>query len=160
MKKKIAVLVFCFSITLYNCKNEKQSSDKTTQTEAENSLKDISELTYFEVYTVLFADKNGGFDAHGDLYGQDAVTNLMITEENSECGKTLFLASNSDKEITLAIKASFSFPGNPVNEIVRAYTLKPTEKISTGNSKLCYNGKEYDIKRDIISAGFSTLTNH
>ena len=137
-----------------SCKTDKKSSDKSTINTTENTLKDISELSYVETYYLLFTNNNGGFDAHGDLYGQDAVSNLSFSEETSSCGKGLFLFNNSStSKITFALKASFNFPRNPNKEMIRAYTIKANEKISVGNSKLCYNGKEYAIKREIISAG-------
>ena len=95
-------------------------------------------------------------DFHGDAFGQGAVSNLEMTEAKGDCGKEFFLTNTGDKKVDLAVKSSFSFPGNPTNEIVRAYKIKPAEKISIGNSKLCYDGKEFMIQKDIISAGFST----
>jgi len=139
-----------------SCKSDKKSPDKSPINTTQNTLKDISELTYIEVYNLLFTNNNGGFDAHGDLYGQDAVSSLSFSEETSSCGKGLFLSNDSSTNtITFALKASFNFPGNPNNEMIRAYTINTNEKISVGNSKLCYNGKEFAIKREIISAGIT-----
>ena len=90
------------------------------------------------------------------MYGQDAVSSVIINTENSDCGNALFLLNNSDKSIVLAVKASFNLTGNPNNEMTRAYNIKPTDTLSLGNTVLCYDGKEYPIKRDIISAGFIT----
>ena len=151
---KLNILFLSVSILLSSCKSDKKSPNKATISTTENTKKDISELSYLEIYHLLFTNNNGGFDAHGDLYGQDAVSNLSFSEEISSCGKGLFLTNNSSTNtITFALKASFNFQGNPNNEILRAYTIKTAEKISIGNSKLCYNGKEYAIKREIISAG-------
>jgi len=36
----------------------------------------------------------------------------------------------------------------------RAYIIPPSEKNYIGNSKLCYNDKEYDIKKEITPARF------
>lgn len=150
------LLILSFSVLFINCKNNNQSVDKIDIDNTKIPLKDISELSYMEVYYALFTDNNGGFDAHGDLYGQGEISNVSIIEENSTCGKTLFLSNNSsENEITLAIKASFNLPGNPTHDMLRAYKLKQNEKISIGNSVLCYNGKEYAIKREIVSAGIS-----
>ncbi len=156
MKSNILFLFFAATVLFSSCKNEKQPSDDTNLITNSPTLKNISELSYLEVYYALFTDNNGGFDAHGDLYGQEAVLHLVINTENSDCGQALFLQNNSDESITLAVKASFSLTGNPTNEMTRAYTIKPTDTLSLGNSILCYNGKEYPIKRDIISAGFTT----
>jgi len=158
MKLNILFLFLSVSILMSSCKSDKKPQDKpldkSTINTAEKALKDISELSYIEIYYLLFTNKNGGFDAHGDLYGQKAVSNLSFSEETSSCGKALFLSNNSSvNTITFALKASFNFPGNPNNEMVRAYTIKANEKISVGNSMFCYNGKEYTIKREIISAG-------
>jgi len=156
MKLNILFLFLSVTILMSSCKSDKKSPDKSPINTTQNTLKDISELTYIEVYNLLFTNNNGGFDAHGDLYGQDAVSSLSFSEETSSCGKGLFLSNDSSTNtITFALKASFNFPGNPNNEMIRAYTINTNEKISVGNSKLCYNGKEFAIKREIISAGIT-----
>ncbi len=156
MKLNILFLFLSAVILFSNCKNNKQASDKPDTTKNADTLKDISELSYIEIYRILFTNNNGGFDAHGDLYGQDAVSSISFSEEKNACGATIFLSNNSSKDsIKLAVKASFNFPGNPTKEMIRAYTIKPAGKISIGTSKLCYNSKEYLIQRKIISAGFS-----
>ncbi|TSE10204.1 MULTISPECIES: hypothetical protein [Aquimarina] len=155
---KFYIIILCLlPFTIFtNCKSDKQNSDKINVNSTEKEQKDISELSYLEIYHQLFSNKSGGFDAHGDLYGQEAISNLSISEHPSDCGNVLFLSNTADKIITLAIEASFNFPGNPNATMVRAYTINPNEKISIGNSILCYDNKEYDIKREIISAGFTT----
>ncbi|AXT20425.1 hypothetical protein D7030_04705 [Flavobacteriaceae bacterium AU392] len=152
MKLKLLFLPLCIFLLCINCKNNNQTSDDTPQ----SALKNISELSYLEIYRALFVDNNGGFDAHGDLYGQEAVSYLSFSEEADVCGNIMYLSNTSNKSITLALKSSFNFPGNPENEMLRAYVLPANEKISVGNSKFCYNGKEYNIKKEIISAGFET----
>ncbi|MEK6154563.1 hypothetical protein WIW50_14935 [Flavobacteriaceae bacterium 3-367] len=149
--KNIALLLLLLA---FGCKDAK--STKQTSADPEPVVKDISELSYIEIYEALFTDSNGGFDAHGDLYGQEAVSHLSIQERASSCGDALELSvQDTEKDITLAIKANFNFPGNPNTEMIRAYTIKPAEKISIGNSKLCYDGKEYVVQREIVSAGFA-----
>ncbi|OUR91908.1 hypothetical protein A9Q87_08895 [Flavobacteriales bacterium 34_180_T64] len=155
MKLNSLLLFLAVTVLFAGCKNEKHTTGDTNLKTNSPALKNISELSYLEIYHALFVDDNGGFDAHGDLYGQDAVSSLIINSENNDCGNALFLLNNSDKPIVLAVKASFSLTGNPVNEMTRAYTIKPTDTLSLGHSVLCYDGKEYPIKRDIISAGFS-----
>lgn len=154
MKLNNIYLLLCVAILFSGCKNDKTNSDKIDSNITDTNLKDISELSYIEIYRALFADGNGGFDAHGDLYGQDAVSYLSFSEESNSCGNALYLSNTSKDSIILALKFSFKFPGNPTNEMLRAYRIPPSEKISVGNSKLCYNGKDYDIKKEITSAGF------
>ncbi len=158
MKHHILTTLFLSLILVVACKDK--TTTQPTAAMPEETVKDISELTYLEIYQVLFTDNHGGFDAHGDLYGQEAVSELIIEKDaDTDCGETLILTSNSqEKEITLAVRASFNFPGNPNNEMLRAYNIKPAERISIGNSKLCYNGKVYDITREIVSAGFKNGT--
>jgi len=153
---KLNILFLSVTLLFASCKNEKHTADDTNLKTNSPTLKNISELSYLEIYHALYVDDNGGFDAHGDLYGQDAVSSLNINTDNSDCGNVLFLLNNSDKSIVLAVKASFNLTGNPTNEMTRAYNIKPTDTLSLGNSVLCYDGKEYPIKRDIISAGFIT----
>jgi len=156
MKLTTLFFVFILSILFVNCDNKKQTTNEKVNTVSETTLKNISELTYIEIYKILFTDSNGGFDVHGDMYGQDALSNIIILEEVSQCGKALFISNNSgEKEITVAIEAGFNLPGNPNTKMIRAYIVKPGGKISIGNSKLCYNGKEYILNRKIISAGFN-----
>lgn len=140
-----------------SCKNDKKYTDENNVNATNITLKDVSELSFMEIYRALFTSNNGGIDVHGDLYGQEAVSSLTILEEDSSCGKALFIINNSDdKEITLAIEASFNLPGNPNTQIIRGYMVKPAKKVSIGNSILCYNSKEYIINRKVISAGFTT----
>ncbi len=156
MKLKILFLFLLIISISFSCKTDKPASSDTESKTTEIPLKDISELSYLEIYHALFVNKNGGFDAHGDLYGQEAVSSISFITKKSSCGDSIFLQNDSTTQtITLAMKASFNFPGNPQHEMLRAYTLKPTEKVSIGNSKLCYNGKEYTLKKEIVSAGFT-----
>ncbi len=154
MKLKNSVVPLVVLFLTFGCK-ETTSSKKTTG--PENTAKDISELSYLEIYQALFTDGNGGFDAHGDLYGQEATSELVIENgPDPACGEALSLRSKeTEREITLAVRANFDLPGNPHTEMLRAYTIKPTETISIGTSKLCYNGKEYAVQREIVSAGFT-----
>ncbi|MDT7830894.1 hypothetical protein RQM59_00795 [Flavobacteriaceae bacterium S356] len=156
MKLKSLFLLLTLFVFYSSCKNNSKPSKNSINTSEKKSVKNISELTYVEIYYALFTNNNGGMDFHGDAFGQGAVSSLSMTEVNDDCGKGFFLTNTSDKNIDLAVKSSFSFPGNPTNEIVRAYKIKPAEKISIGNSKLCYDGKEFMIQKDVISAGFST----
>ncbi|TJY37763.1 hypothetical protein [Pontimicrobium aquaticum] len=155
MKLYSLFLFLIITILLSGCKNNKTTSIQPDLNITDIKLKDISELSYIEIYKILFIDNNGGFDAHGDLYGQDAISYLSSSQEIDSCGNILYLTNTSKDSITLALKSSFNFPGNPNKEITRAYQLPPSEKISVGNTKLCYNGKTYNIKKEITSAGFS-----
>lgn len=95
-------------------------------------------------------------DAHGDLYGQEAISYLKIEIDsvNSNCGDKLVLTTTANNEVDLAIKTTFKLEDNPTKEFIRAYKIKPTEKIAIGTSIVCYNSNEYQITREIISAGF------
>jgi len=155
MKFKILIAAVTFSLVFTSCKDVEKPKEINSK-QAETTLKNVNELTYIEMYHVIFKDKSGGMDAHGDLYGQAAISNLKIENAalKSNCGNTLLLVSDSAAKIELAIKATFKFADNPTKEFIRAYTINPTEKITIGTSKVCYNGKEYQITREIISAGF------
>lgn len=155
MKFKILMAVLTFSLVFVSCKDGEKSKE-TNSNQAETTLKNVNELTYIEMYHVVFKDKSGGMDAHGDLYGQAAISSLKIETATVklDCGNSLLLVSDSDTKIELAIKATFKFEDNPTKQFIRAYTINPTEKITIGTSKVCYNGKEYQITREIISAGF------
>lgn len=155
MKLNILLFFVSASIILFSCKNDKQTTNKDNlESNTTNSLKDVSELTYMDIYKLLYTTNNGGFDAHGDLYGQEAITSIKTEEELSNCGKAVYLVNTSNKTIELAVKATFNLTGNPHKEMVRAYRIEPAQKISIGNTKLCYANKEYLIGKQIISAGF------
>lgn len=155
MKFKILIAAVTFFLVFVSCKNGEKPKE-TNPKQVEATLKNVNELTYIEIYHVLFKDKSGGMDAHGDLYGQAAISNLKIENSTTkpDCGESLLLVSDSNQEIELAIKATFKFADNPTKEFIRAYSIKPTEKMNIGTSKVCYDGKEYQITREIISAGF------
>ncbi|WP_298902578.1 hypothetical protein [uncultured Psychroserpens sp.] len=155
MKLHNFYLFLVATIFFLGCKTDKTNSNDTDSNITDTKLKDISELSYIEIYRTLFVDGNGGFDAHGDLYGQDAISYLSFSEEPDSCGNIMYLLNTSKDSITLALKSSFNFPGNPNKEMLRAYKIPPNKKISVGNSKLCYNGKDYNIKKEITSAGFN-----
>ena len=156
MKPINLFLSYFLFILLFGCKTEVKSPQNNPNN-AQHNQKDISELSYIEIYEVLFADGNGGFDAHGDLYGQNAISNAKIVNDSDpNCGDRQSITSmDKEQNITLAVKATFNFSGNPHKEMIRAYTLKPAAQISIGNTILCYNGKEYTIHREIVSAGFT-----
>lgn len=156
MKLKSVFILVLFVIGFGSCKNNVRNSEGSINASQNKNVKNISELTYVEIYYALFTNNNGGMDFHGDAFGQSAMLDLKRTVTDDSCGKGLFLTNMSGKDINLAVKSSFSFPGNPTTEIIRAYKIKPAEKISIGNSKLCYDGKEFMIQKDVISAGFST----
>lgn len=155
MKIKLYLIPVILIALLLSCKTEKRSEESSENSNTEKTLKNISELSYMEIYYALFTDGNGGFDAHGDLYGQDAISSVSVEEEPASCGNKMYLENTTAKSITLAVKASFNFPGNPTHEMLRAYTVKAHEKVFIGNSKLCYDGETYTIERTIVSAGFS-----
>ncbi|TJY38217.1 hypothetical protein [Pontimicrobium aquaticum] len=77
-------------------------------------------------------------------------------------GNKLLLITTANNDIDVAIKTTFKLEDNPVKESIRAYKIKPTEKIPIGTSKVCYIGKEYQVTCEIVSAGFKNekTTNH
>ncbi|WP_299224898.1 hypothetical protein [uncultured Psychroserpens sp.] len=155
MKSNNLYILLFITFLLSSCKIDKESSNTPNSNIMDTNLKDISELTFIEIYRTLYKDGNGGFDAHGDLYGQDAVSYLSFFKEPSSCGNLIYVSNRSQDSIILALKSSFNFPGNPNKEMLRAYKVPPNEKTPVGNSKFCYNGNTYDIKKEITSAGFS-----
>ncbi|RDY59762.1 hypothetical protein [Flagellimonas nanhaiensis] len=138
-----------------SCKNNKKevvSDDSKT----EQTLKDISELSYQEIFYLLHSEEEYGIDYHGEAFGQDASHKVILVNLASDgCGNGVALRSTEDKmTLQAAVKISFRFLGNPANEMYRLYSVKPEETIPVGHSKLCYNGSEYIIQREIVSAGF------
>jgi hypothetical protein len=157
MNKKL-IMCFLLVLTLVAACKEKKNQVNEASKMVEEPLKDISELTYPEIFYLLHNEEEYGMDFHGDLFGQEAASfATFITEANSECGEAVAIkSSNKEATIQVAVKTTFSFPNNPSNELVRLYKVKPEATIPVGHNKLCYNGDEYAINREIVSAGFSS----
>ncbi|WP_190809198.1 hypothetical protein [Flagellimonas sp. S3867] len=156
---------FCISgllillLLISSCKDVKKENSNN-EVKTEQQLKDISELSYQEIFYLLHGEDEYGIDYHGEVFGQDASEKVsLVNLESNECGNRIVLQSNeNEKSIQVAIKVSFSFPGNPANEIHRLYTVKPEETTPVGHTKLCYKGLEYVIQREVVSAGFNDQT--
>ena len=95
-------------------------------------------------------------DALGAVH-EDAVADVTLgLKDKTECGDAVWLSSaHSDENIKVAVRTTFNLPGNPANEMFRAYVVKPGESLPVGHNLLCYQGKEYQINREIASAGFT-----
>ncbi|WP_133248394.1 hypothetical protein [Flagellimonas aquimarina] len=148
----------CFLSFLFlfiSCKDGKKETS-IDKIETEQEAKDISELSYQEIFYLLHDEDEYGVDYHGEVFGQDASKKIsLISTSSNTCGdKVVLQSSEGQLNITAAVKVSFSFPGNSSQEIHRLYTVKPGETVPVGNSKLCYNGSEYLIQREVVSAGF------
>lgn len=139
----------------YSCKDGKKEALQNDKNVQEN-LKDISELSYQEIFYLLHDQDEYGVDYHGEVFGQDASGQIdLVNLESDSCGNGVALKSTASQEIIkTAVRVSFNFPGNPSNEFHRLYTVKPGEILAVGHSKLCYNGSEYVIQREVVSAGF------
>lgn len=154
---KLNLLFLLAVLWLFSCSNDKSASENTTTEENGTVSKDISELSYLEIYHLLFTNNDGGFDAHGDLYGQEAMSSVSFQEKADSCGNILMLNNQSIEDtVTVAVKANFNFPGNPTKEMTRAYAIEPSGQVFVGKSQLCYNDNTYTIQRSIISAGYTS----
>ncbi len=150
------LLVFLLFLSCKKGKRETINDDAKT----EIKTKDISELSYQEIFYLLHEENEYGIDYHGEVFGQDASKKVsLINLDPNACGNGVALQSTEgEMTIKTAVKVTFSFPGNPAKEIHRLYTVKPKETIPVGNSKLCYNGSEYIIQREVVSAGYKEET--
>ena len=156
IKRYFFLLVILSILNFYSCKQENKANPASVGEEQETP-KNISELTYPEIFFLLHDEDEYGMDVHGDLFGQDAVGDIsLVVGDNTQCGDAIFIkSSHSSENIKVAVKTTFNFPGNPANEIFRAYVIKPGESLPVGHSLLCYQGTEYPINREIASAGFT-----
>lgn len=157
MNKKLIICFLVVFTIVGACKEKSNQVDEASKM-VEEPLKDISELTYPEIFYLLHNEEEYGMDFHGDLFGQEAASYVtFINSANPDCGEAVTIkSSNADSTIQVAVKTTFSFPNNPINELVRIYKVKPEATIPVGHNKLCYNGDEYAINREIVSAGFSS----
>ncbi len=155
IKKTYIYLVLLSFVIIGSCKEKKQDSDKEGSP-GQEQLKNISELTYQEIFYLLHEENEYGMDFHGDMFGQEAASNVsLMSKSKTDCGNAMVLeSSNTNNTLQVAVKTNFDFPGNPANEIFRIYIVKPGETVPVGHSTLCYNGAEYAINREIVSAGF------
>ena len=157
MTKYSLLLILLFSLLGTSCKEGKKPDRQIDSEISETPLKDISELTYIEIFYLLHQEDEYGMDVHGDMFGQEAMNDVnLVNDGSTDCGNAISInnSHNSDN-IKVAVKTTFKFPGNPANEMFRAYVIKPGETAPVGHSKLCYKGAEYDINREIVSAGFT-----
>ncbi|WP_282162476.1 hypothetical protein [Ulvibacterium marinum] len=155
IKKPHIYLLLLSFVVMGSCKEKKPHADKES-TPVEERIKNISELTYQEIFYLLHEEDEYGLDFHGDMFGQEAASNVsLISKSETDCGNAIVLeSSDSNNAIQVVVKTNFDFPGNPANEIFRIYTVKPEESVPVGHSTLCYDGARYAINREIVSAGF------
>ncbi|MCL6266933.1 hypothetical protein [Flagellimonas myxillae] len=155
MTKPLFIIGSIFLFLCYSCKDGRKSAPERN-TDTQESLKDISELTYQEIFYLLHDEEEYGVDYHGEAFGQDASALVsLVTLDSESCGHGVALRSSEKlRTIQTAVRVSFNFPGNPANEFHRLYTVKPEETHPIGNTKLCYKGSEYTIHREVVSAGF------
>ncbi|UCD61744.1 MAG: hypothetical protein JSV59_04025 [Flavobacteriaceae bacterium] len=157
MLKKYLVSLFCIVLLTLACKQKRNSTQADDPKNPLDTIKDISELTYPEIFYLLHNEEEYGMDVHGDLFGQEAIADVeLFVSSKSECGDALSLtSSHSSQNIKAAVRTSFNFPGNPANEMFRAYIVKPEEIVPVGHTRLCYKNREYEINREVVSAGFT-----
>ena len=157
MTKISLLLILVLASIGLACKQEKKAAEQRNQEIIEDTLKDISELTYVDIFYLLHKEEEYGMDVHGDMFGQEAISSIsLINSGSTNCGDAISITnSHPSNEITAAVRTTFSFPANPANEMFRAYVVKPGETTPVGHSMLCYKGNEYQIDREIVSAGFT-----
>ncbi len=155
IKKPHIYLVLLSFVVMGSCREKKHDTGKENSPGAEQ-LKNISELTYQEIFYLLHEENEYGMDFHGDHFGQGAASNVsLMSKSETDCGDAIVLeSSDTNSTVQVAIKTNFDFPGNPANEIFRIYLVKPGETVPVGHSTLCYDGTKYAINREIVSAGF------
>ena len=157
MTKIYLLFILTLALTCFACKQEKKAVEHIDTEITEDTLRDISELSYIDIFYLLHKEEEYGMDVHGDMFGQEAIPSVsLITSGSADCGDAISITnSHPSNEITAAVRTTFSFPGNPANEMFRAYVVKPGETTPVGHSMLCYKGTEYQIDREIVSAGFT-----
>ena len=155
MIRYVLILAFFPIAVLVSCKKEKKQVSQE-ETQNEQKVKNISELSYQEIFYLLHDEDEYGVDYHGEVFGQDASSKAKLVKiDDSDCGDAIGLVNtDSSAVMEAAVKISFSFPGNEIKEFHRLYTVKPGETAPVGHSKLCYDGSEYTIQREVASAGF------
>lgn len=155
-------ILFALAVVFAQSCTTKPKEEKTAAIDkAQEEIKDVSELTYYEIYKIALKDDNGGgMDFHGDAYGTDALEQISLLEGGScgenDCGRSIILKNSSSKDVNAVIRATYDLPGNPSNEMVRAYSVPADSSINVGCSHLCWNGKGYQFSREIIQAGYAT----
>jgi hypothetical protein len=151
--KQFSILIFL--VLLLSCQFKDKDSKTTNEDDIEIQQKNISDLTFMDIFKLLYSNESRGIDFHGSPFGQEAITDLKLIEAPDSCGMALSLTNlNKSKGIDLAVETAFNFPGNPNKNIVRAYKILPNASIPIGNSMLCYQNQQYIISRKILSAGF------
>lgn len=146
MNAKLIGFIFFLSFCLLSCQN---TGDQT---------KDATPLTYQQMWKAVFSDTDGEqIEWHGEAMDQSAVGELSLLETGScggsECGKTIMLASNSDRATEVIIQSVFSIPDLPEYTAVK-FTVPSGQQLTVGCSHLCMNGTKVVFSPKIVGAKY------
>ncbi|MDN5205475.1 hypothetical protein QQ008_29095 [Fulvivirgaceae bacterium BMA10] len=159
----LSIISFCVIFTILTSCTQSSKKEATENagdehTEAEKK-KDVSELTYKEIITLVFTNDAGeGIEWHGEESSKEGAEELAIVMRDQcgedDCGQQVFLTnSNADKPIKAIIKAPFNIEGEE-SYAARAYEVPANSEVAIGCSHLCYNGKSYAFTREIVAAEY------
>ena len=149
-------LVIVFSLCAPPSKEQSVSSTDETS-ESTEVKKDVSELTYMEVYQAVFSEFGSRREWHGEEMPNTLTEMLTISsgepcgEDN--CGKALQLKNSSDRSIGVVVKGAYDIQGDQGYMAVE-YEVGAGESIKIGCSHFCYNGESYLFDRQIVGSWY------
>lgn len=138
-------------------------NNKPPESEAEEPVaaienkKDVSELTFNEVYGMVFGESGNRREWHGEEMPNTLTNMLSIAtgepcgEDN--CGNALSITNNSDKSIGVVIKGAYDIEGDQGYMAVE-YEITAGQSVNIGCSHLCYVGKSYLFDREIVGSWY------
>jgi len=119
--------------------------------------KDVSELTFNEVYEAVFGEFGNRREWHGEEMPNTLTSMLSIGtgdpcgEDN--CGQELLLTNSTDRSIGVVLKGAYDIEGDQGYMAVE-YEIGAGESVNIGCSHLCYVGKSYLFDRQIVGSWY------
>lgn len=152
------ILPLAFALTFCTTGTNKQSESNTDGLDTPvETKKDVSELTFSEVYGMVFGEFGNRREWHGEEM-PNTLTNMLSIgsgepcgEDN--CGKDLLLTNNSDKSIGVVVKGAYDIEGDQGYMAVE-YQIEASQSVKIGCSHLCYVGKSYLFDRQIVGSWY------
>lgn len=146
----VLLLIFGCSQSSPNSGNSESTAEATT-----DELKDVNDLTYQDVVSLVFQDDGEGVEWHGEALPNDLKEFLIIEEGppcgENDCGKSVTIRNTSDKTIVVITRGDFDINAEQ-GYLARKYIIVAGETLSMGCSHLCYQGESFSFVRAVVGS--------
>ncbi|GAB4236490.1 MAG: hypothetical protein Tsb0034_11160 [Ekhidna sp.] len=137
--------------------NEQSQAPVEESGKSAEAKKDVSELTFREVYDMVFGDFGKRREWHGEEMPNTLTDMLAITAGEpcgeGNCGEGLLLTNNADRPIGVVVKGAYDIDGDQ-GYMATEYEIEAGQSIDIGCSHLCYDGKSYLFDRKIVGSWY------